>query len=47
MQTVKRNSVVTDLLRDVKIPRMFRVKQMFPRPVIKPDEILFISERLC
>lgn len=39
MQTVKRNSVVTDLLRDVKIPRMFRVKQKFPRPVIKPDEI--------
>lgn len=39
MQKVEKNGVVTNLLKDVQIPRMFRAKQTFPRPVIKPEEI--------
>jgi hypothetical protein len=39
MRTVEKNGVVTNLLKDVQIPRMFRAKQAFPRPVIRPEEI--------
>lgn len=39
MRIVERNGVVTGLLKDVEIPRMFRAKQTFPRPVIEPGEI--------
>lgn len=39
MKTVEKNGVVTGLLKDVQIPRMFRARQSFPRPVILPEEI--------
>jgi len=31
--------VITDLVKDTYVPRMFRVRQRFPRPVIDPGEI--------
>lgn len=31
--------VVSELLKNVKIPRMFKVKQLFPEDEIKPEEI--------
>lgn len=36
---VKRGGVVSKLLENVDIPKMFRAKQVFPRPRIAPDEI--------
>ena len=39
MKTVEKNGVVAGLLKDVQIPRMFRARQSFPRPVIRPEEI--------
>ena len=39
MKTVEKNGVVAGLLKDVQIPRMFRARQSFPRPVILPEEI--------
>ncbi|MBQ7592932.1 MAG: DUF2088 domain-containing protein [Synergistaceae bacterium] len=36
---IKRGGVVSKLLEGVKIPRMFRAKQVFPREVIKPEDI--------
>ena len=36
---IKKGGVVSKLLEDVYIPKMFRAKQIFPRPVIAPDEI--------
>ena len=36
---VKRGGVVSKLLENVKIPKMFRAKQSFPRPRISPEDI--------
>jgi hypothetical protein len=36
---VKNDGVVSKLLKDVNIPRMFRAKQIFPRQTITPNEI--------
>jgi hypothetical protein len=36
---IKKNGVVSKLLQDVTIPKMFHAKQTFPRPVIKPEKI--------
>ncbi len=36
---IKRGGVVSKLLEGVKIPRMFRAKQVFPRETIKPEDI--------
>ena len=36
---IKSGGVVSKLLEGVKIPRMFRAKQVFPRETIKPEDI--------
>ena len=36
---IKSGGVVSKLLESVKIPRMFRAKQVFPRETIKPEDI--------
>lgn len=36
---IKRGGVVSRLLEDVPLPRMFRARQDFPRPVIPPQDI--------
>ncbi|EIW18676.1 MULTISPECIES: lactate racemase domain-containing protein [Pelosinus] len=36
---IKKGGVVSKLLADVAIPKMFRAKQIFPRPIIMPEEI--------
>lgn len=36
---IRKGGVVSKLLEDVDIPKMFRAKQIFPRPVIMPEEI--------
>lgn len=36
---IKKGGVVSKLLADVSIPKMFRAKQIFPRPIITPEEI--------
>ncbi|OOM80840.1 lactate racemase domain-containing protein [Clostridium sp. BL-8] len=35
----KKGGVVSKLLENIYIPKMFKVRQIFPRPVIKPEEI--------
>lgn len=35
----KKGGVVSKLLENVYVPKMFRVRQIFPRPVIKQEEI--------
>ena len=42
---IKKGGVVSKLLEDVYIPRMFKVKQTFPRPIILPEEIPEIVKR--
>jgi hypothetical protein len=42
---VKNNGVVSKLLKDVYIPKMFKVRQVFPRPVIRPEDIPEIIRR--
>lgn len=39
MKITESNGVVVGLLNQVTIPKMFRAKQEFPRPVITPEEI--------
>lgn len=39
MKITTRGGVVSQLLKDVPLPRMFRAKQTFPRPVLTPEEI--------
>lgn len=39
MKITTRGGVVSQLLENVPLPRMFRVRQTFPRPVLKPEEI--------
>jgi hypothetical protein len=42
---IKKAGIVSTLLKDVYIPRMFKVRQVFPRPVIDPEEIPQIIEK--
>lgn len=42
---VKKGGVVSELLKDVPIPKMFKVRQIFPRPVIQMEEISQIVKR--
>jgi hypothetical protein len=42
---VKKDGIVSKLLKDVYIPKMFKVRQIFPRPVIHPQEIPEIIKR--
>ncbi len=42
---IKKGGLVSKLLADVHIPRMFKVKQIFPRPVIKPEDIPNVIRR--
>ncbi|MDD3368202.1 MAG: lactate racemase domain-containing protein [Lachnospiraceae bacterium] len=37
---------VADLVSETKLPKMFKVKQIFPRPVITPEEIPGIIQNL-
>lgn len=36
---IKKGGVVSKLLEDVYIPKMFKVRQTFPRPIILPEDI--------
>jgi hypothetical protein len=42
---IKKGGTVSRLVKDVPIPRMFKVRQIFPRPVIKPEEISEVVRR--
>ena len=46
MSTVRERQVVADLVKDTHVPKMFRVKQVFPRPKIEKEEIPGIIENL-
>lgn len=39
MQITTRGGVVSQLLENVPLPRMFRARQSFPRPVLAPEKI--------
>jgi len=39
MQITTRGGVVSQLLENVPLPRMFRARQTFPRPVLAPEKI--------
>lgn len=39
MRITTRGGVVSQLLENVPLPRMFRARQTFPRPVLTPEEI--------
>lgn len=41
----KKGGVVSKLLENVHIPKMFKVRQVFPRPLIKPEEIPEVVRR--
>lgn len=42
---IKKNGIVSKLLEDICIPKMFKVRQVFPRPVIQPEEIPEVVKR--
>lgn len=42
---IKKGGVVSKLLEDVPVPKMFRVRQNFPRPIIQPGDIPEIVKR--
>lgn len=46
MSTVRERQVVADLVKDTYVPKMFRVKQVFPRPKIEKEEIPGIIQNL-
>ena len=39
MKITTRGGVVSQLLENVPLPRMFLARQTFPRPVLTPEEI--------
>lgn len=43
---VRERPVVAELVKDTCVPKMFRVKQVFPRPKIEKDEIPGLIENL-
>lgn len=42
---VKKGGVVSKLLEDVYVPKMFKVRQVFSRPVIQPEDIPMVVKR--
>lgn len=46
MSMVRERPVVADLVKDTYVPKMFRVKQVFPRPKIEKEEIPGIIQNL-
>ncbi|MCH3965089.1 MAG: lactate racemase domain-containing protein [Clostridium sp.] len=42
---IKKGGAVSKLLDGVYIPRMFKVRQIFPRPLIKPEDIPYVVEK--
>lgn len=46
MSMVRERPVVADLVKDTYVPRMFRVKQVFPRPKIEKEDIPGIIQNL-
>lgn len=46
MSMTRERPVVADLVKDTCVPKMFRVKQVFPRPKIEKEEIPGIIESL-
>lgn len=46
MSMVRERPVVAELVKDTCVPKMFRVKQVFPRPKIEKDEIPGLIENL-
>ena len=43
---IRERQVVADLVKDTYVPKMFRVKQVFPRPKIEKEEIPGLIESL-
>ena len=43
---MRERQFVADMVKDTFVPKMFRVKQVFPRPKIEPEEIPGIIEEL-
>lgn len=43
---MRERQFVADMVKDTYVPKMFRVKQTFPRPKIEPEEIPEIIENL-
>ena len=43
---MRERQFVADMVKDTFVPKMFRVKQIFPRPKIEPEEIPGIIEEL-
>ena len=43
---MRERQFVADMVKDTYVPKMFRVKQTFPRPKIEPEEIPGIIENL-
>ena len=46
MSMVRERPVVAELVKDTCVPKMFRVKQVFPRPQIEKEEIPGLIENL-
>lgn len=46
MSMVRERPIVADLVKDTYVPKMFRVKQVFPRPKIEKEEIPGIIQNL-
>ena len=36
---MRERQFVADMVKETYVPKMFRVKQIFPRPKIEPEEI--------
>lgn len=45
MNEIKHDGVVSRLLKDIPVPKMFRARQTFPREVISPEEIPGVVNR--
>ena len=43
---MRERPLVADLVKDTYVPKMFRVKQYFPRPRIDPEDIPGIISQL-
>ena len=45
MKEIQSNGKVSELLRDVSIPKMFHARQTFPREMIRPEDIPAVVNR--
>ena len=43
---MRERQFVADMVKDTYVPKMFKVKQVFPRPKIEPEEIPEIIQNL-